>query len=73
MPRRDPLPVLARVRAIKLDAARRVMAAAEAEVARILVARQALEDTRRAEAATAPAAGYAAWRPAAAAAGQALA
>jgi hypothetical protein len=63
MPRRDPLAVLARLRGIELDAARRAMAEAAGTLAGVEAAERRAEVSRHAEAAAAPA-DYAAWRPA---------
>lgn len=65
MARRDPLAVLARVRAVELLAARREFAELAAAAARTDGMRRAAEAARVAARAAASPADYAAWRPAA--------
>jgi len=64
MPRRDPMEVLALVRALARDAARRDMATAQAALAATTAAAQRAVATLEREA-DAPGADYAAWLPAA--------
>ncbi len=64
MPRPDPLKVLAKLRGIERDRARRAMADAQAGLSAALAAEAAVEGALVAEAAHAPA-DYAAWLPAA--------
>jgi hypothetical protein len=63
MPRRDPVAVLARLRALELRTARRGAALAAARLAEAEGAAEAQDAARRAEAAGASPADYAAWRP----------
>ena len=64
MPRRDPMEVLARVRALARDAARREMATAQAALAATTAAAQRAAVALDRES-SAPGADYAAWLPAA--------